>query len=316
MISIIFPNGKNLHKLVNKLSGEYEIFIAGKKDGRIKHENVKFVNEGNLAKSLLKCIEMSKGDYIILMNCEVKNAEKCIEKMVEKAKKGADIVVGRRNINIKSKLAKLGVNLLFPKSRLVADPLSEIFLIKRSVIKDIELHPIGSKFLLEILAKGKYAKIDEIDVDMKRRKFNESYSTYSKHLLKLAWKEGEVARWVKFGIVGLSTMFLNEFLLWLLLWKLPLIFAGAISIEVSTLTSFILNELWTFRDRRRGGIKEFFKRMGKYNFACLLGVMLNLFALIFLSKVFGIHPLKANIIGIAVAFIWNFLAHNLWTWHI
>jgi len=47
MISIIFPNGKNLHKLVNKLSGEYEIFIAGKKDGRIKHENVKFVNEGN-----------------------------------------------------------------------------------------------------------------------------------------------------------------------------------------------------------------------------------------------------------------------------
>lgn len=316
MISIIFPYGRNLHKLVNKLSREYEIFIAGKKDSRIEHENVNFIKEGNLANSLLKCIEKSKGDYIILMNCDVKNAEKCIEKMVEKAKKGADIVVGKRNINIKSKLAKLGVNLLFPKSRLVADPLSEIFLIKRSVIKDIELHPIGSKVLLEILAKGKYGKIDEIDIDIGKVEFNESYSTYSKHLLKLAWKEGEIIRWVKFGIVGLSTMFLNEFLLWLLLGKLPLIFAGAISIEASTLASFALNELWTFRDRRRGGIKEFFKRMGKYNFACLLGVMLNLFVLIFLSRVFGMHPLKANVIGIAVAFIWNFLAHNLWTWHI
>lgn len=314
MISIIFPYGKKLHKIINSLGDEYEIFVAGKRDKRIKHKNLRFIKEDNLPNSILKCFKECKGDYIALVNEDIKNFDKTLKKMINKAKNGADIVVGKRNI--KSRLGKLCINLLFPKSRLVEDPLSEIFLIKKKVINGIDLHPIGNKLLIEILAKGRYKKIEEVDVNLDKYQFNERRSTYSKHLFGLAWKEGEIVRWVKFGVVGLSTMFLNEFILWILLSKLALIFAGAISIETSTLASFILNELWTFRDRRKGGAKEFFKRMGKYNFACLIGVVLNLFVLIFLSSVFGINPLKANIVGIAVAFIWNFLAHNLWTWHI
>ncbi|RLF54543.1 MAG: hypothetical protein DRN37_10125 [Thermoplasmata archaeon] len=57
------------------------------------------------------------------------------------------------------------------------------------------------------------------------------------------------------------------------------------------------------------------KRMGKYNFASIIGLLINFFFLISLTQLLGMNPLKANIVGIAAAFIWNFLAHNLWTWH-
>ena len=78
---------------------------------------------------------------------------------------------------------------------------------------------------------------------------------------------------------------------------------------------FIWNEVWTFHDRGKEGVKEFFKRMGKFNLVSIIGLILNVAILMFLNKVFGIYPLTANIVGIAVAFIWNFAANNLWTWY-
>ncbi len=315
MISLIFPYGLKLAKVIDSLdSEEYEIIVAGSPHKKLGDRGVKFVKDADLATTLIKCIEESKGEYIILLNDRVKNINKCISELVKKAEEGADIVIGRRGS--KSRLAKMFVNLLFPKSRLVEDPLSEIFLIKREVVEKIKLYPVGCKILLEVLAKGKYNRIEEIPVELgKGGNFNESYSNYSKHLLRVAWEEGEIKRFVKFGIVGGVAVMLNEFLLWLLMNKLHLLLAGFISIEGSILFSFLLNEIWTFKDRGEKGLREFFKRAAKFNLATLVGLIINLSFLVLLSSLAGIHPLKANIVGIAAAFIWNFFAHNLWTWY-
>jgi len=209
------------------------------------------------------------------------------------------------------------VNLLLPCSRMSADPLSEIFLVKRDVVRNADLHPVGCKILLEILAKGDYGRVEETPVDFRGdSRLNGNYSAYSAHLLRIAWEHGEIARFFKFGIVGVLSILLNEFLLWLLLfYGIHLIISSILSIEAGILSSFILNEVWTFKDRGERGVKAFIHRMGKYNLASMVGLLINFFILIFLSRVFLINPLKANIVGIAAAFIWNFLAHNLWTWH-
>lgn len=317
MISIILTSGKDLQKIMNSLdSDEYEFLVAGVAQKDVKKTNVRFIKDSNLATTLIKCFRESSGDYIAVFDSYVRNIGKCIEKMKERIESGADIVVGRRDR--KSKMAKMLVNLLFPKSRIVDDPLSEIFMLKRKVIEKVNLHPIGSKILLEILAKGNYERVEEVSVKLKDKnnKTKESYAKYSRHLLKVAWEEGEIARFFKFGAVSGSGVILNEFLLWLLLaFEFPLITAGILSVEFSILWTFVLNDLWTFKDRGRKGMTNYLKRMTKFNFACLLGLILNVLVLFILSEFTGMHPLKANIAGMAVAFIWNFLAHNLWTWY-
>ncbi len=315
MISLIFSYGQNLPSIIENLGEEYEILVAGKPNRNLKKYGVKFVDDENLAASLIKCIKESKGDYIIFLNHGLKNVNRVIKKMVSIANKGADIVVGKRKE--RSQMAKMMVNLLLPCSRMSADPLSEIFLVKRDVVRNADLHPVGCKILLEILAKGDYGRVEEMPVDFRGdSRFNGNYSAYSAHLLRIAWEHGEIARFFKFGIVGVLSILLNEFLLWLFLfYGIHLIISSILSIEAGILSSFVLNEVWTFKDRGEKGVKAFIYRMGKYNLASVVGLLINFFILIFLSRVFLINPLKANIVGIAAAFIWNFLAHNLWTWH-
>ena len=315
MITLIFPYGRKISDVIKKLKGDYEILVAGKPNRILKGENVRFIEDGNLASSLMKCMRESRGDYIIILNDGVENAERLIKRMVSLAEKGADIVVGVREE--KSLLARMLVNLLLPCSRRTRDPLSEIFLVRREVVNGMKMHPIGCKLLLEIMAEGEYGSIEEVPVEFNGESlFNGNYSAYSSHLLKIAWKRGEIKRFVKFGIVGGLSILFNEFLLWLmLLYDIHLIISSLVSIEAGILASFIMNELWTFRDRGGKGFAAYMKRMGKYNFASIIGLLINFFFLISLTQLLGMNPLKANIAGIAAAFIWNFLAHNLWTWH-
>lgn len=75
---------------------DYEILVAGKPNRSLKKYGVKFVDDENLAASLIKCIKESKGDYIIFLNHGLKNVNHVIKKMVSVANEGADIVVGKR----------------------------------------------------------------------------------------------------------------------------------------------------------------------------------------------------------------------------
>ncbi len=328
MISIILPYSKNLEKKLEKIDKkDYEIFVLGKPAKKPikkpikepikkplkkpeKSENIRFIRENNFATSITKCFEICKGEYVALLNEDVDDIESYLLKMKKILDNGADIVIGRRKN--KSLIAKIFVNLLFPKSRKIEDPLSEFFMFKKRIIEGKKISPIGSKILLEILYKGKYYKIEEFPINLKNKNRIQVKERYSKYLLEIAWKEGEIFRFLKFGIVGGTGMLLNEFLLWLFLkLNFLLVISSIFSIESSILWTFMLNELWTFKDKKGISIR----RLLKFNFACLIGLLINVSVLLMLNKFFGIHPLKANIVGIASAFIWNFFVHNLWTWY-
>jgi dolichol-phosphate mannosyltransferase len=221
-----------------------------------------------------------------------------------------------------SKGARSVAYLFLPRSRVVKDPMSGFFMLRREVLYGTELHPIGYKILLEILARGTYERVVEVPITFKDRErgtsslvFNE-YGKYTRHLLRLSWEGGEIKRFAKFGLVGGSGVLVNEGLLWLLwgVWGVVLLAASLIAIEVSIIWNFFLNEAWTFRDRGDDGIKAVFRRMGLFNLISIIGLSLNVSILLFLHHVFGMYPLTANIVGIAAAFVWNFSANNLWTW--
>jgi dolichol-phosphate mannosyltransferase len=120
-------------------------------------------------------------------------------------------------------------------------------------------------------------------------------------------------RFTRFCAVGLSGVLVNEGLLWLFTDFLGifLLLSSAVAIEISILTNFTLNELWTFRDMRGG--RKVYTRMAMYNMVALGGMVINLLILYALAAG-GMHYLVANLFGIAGAVLWNYFVNYRWTW--
>jgi len=122
-------------------------------------------------------------------------------------------------------------------------------------------------------------------------------------------------RFIKFGIAGLSGVFVNEGVLFFLteFAGLIYIFSSLIAIEASILSNFFVNDFWAFKDRKRKGKRNFFLRITKWNLARVLTGVVNLLILFVLTES-GVHYLISNLIGIAVATILAYSMSVLWVW--
>lgn len=118
----------------------------------------------------------------------------------------------------------------------------------------------------------------------------------------------------KFLIVGLSGIFVNMFFLWFFvsIFKINLAIAGILAIEISVITNFMLNNLWTFRNNSKK-TKPSVKFL-KYNLAVLLGIGLNYAILISLTQIFGLFYLLSNLIGICCSTLSNYILSSRWAW--
>ena len=119
-------------------------------------------------------------------------------------------------------------------------------------------------------------------------------------------------RFMKFNIVGLTGIFVNQGILMLLtILGLYYLYSGIIAIEVSIISNFFLNDLWTFRDRRSGHI---LKRLVKFNILMLIGLVINLLILYALTELASLHYTISNLFGIGIASIARYLMSIKWAW--
>jgi putative flippase GtrA len=157
-------------------------------------------------------------------------------------------------------------------------------------------------------------------------------------------RRAAVKRFLKFGIVGASgvpvTLLANYLLHAVAGLALPV--STALAVEVAIFTNFLGNHLWTFagsgvRSRTipvverqpvvgpmvtwalRPGVRRFLK----FNAVSLVGLVITTLVTTFVASHYGAelreiagpyYFLLANLAGIAVAMIWNFLANVVWTW--
>ena len=125
-------------------------------------------------------------------------------------------------------------------------------------------------------------------------------------------------RLLQFGAVGFSGVLVNLAFVWagqaLFAAAAPDLrdaLSSALGIVVSVLTNFLLNDLWTWRDRDKGG--SWLARLARYGlvsaaagvlqFGCAMGLRLLLDANLYLAQAAGIG------LGTAV----NYVINNLWT---
>ena len=128
-----------------------------------------------------------------------------------------------------------------------------------------------------------------------------------------AFKTGKI---IKFGLVGISGIAVNMGLLWFLTEQLHFAYwmSSIIAIEMSILTNFILNNLWTWTDQPQ---KQYFIRIFEYHLAVGISALLgNWLILIILTQFLGVYYLVSNLIGIAIGSLLNFILNDLWTFKI
>jgi dolichol-phosphate mannosyltransferase len=121
-------------------------------------------------------------------------------------------------------------------------------------------------------------------------------------------------RIIKFGIVGASGVLVNMGCLYLLaeFGRIPYFVASVIAIELSIISNFSINLLWTWSDRAGKG--TFWGKLLRYHIGAGATAFLgNYLILILLTEFFGMHYLISNLIGIGVGTFSNYLINDLWT---
>jgi len=119
-------------------------------------------------------------------------------------------------------------------------------------------------------------------------------------------------RLVKFCIVGGTGIFVNNGILYFSkeILKLPLEIAGFLAIFLSLVYVFYLNDIWTFKDKRKGKIYE---RFIKFCLSRSLGFITNYLVLLFLTYL-GIFYIISNIVGIFAGFLVNYYTSKKFVW--
>ncbi|MGB5348810.1 MAG: GtrA family protein [Polyangiales bacterium] len=126
-------------------------------------------------------------------------------------------------------------------------------------------------------------------------------------------RAGSLGRMLRFGMVGLSGVVVNQGLLMLLhgTFGAPLLLSSIVAIEVSILTNFVLNHTWTWRlPLREPGL---IRRVVQYHAAAVMAAFAgNVIILMSAVELFGVDYRIANLVGIAVGTVINFTAGEVW----
>ncbi len=255
--------------------------------------------------------------------------------------RGADVALASRHVDgggvsdwslfrrIVSRSAQvLGLLILPGTVGRVSDPMTGYFLVRRDAIQDVVLKPLGYKILIEILGRGRVRWIAEVPYVFRERVDGESkltsqvYVDYIRHLLRLRLERLPLARFVRFGIVGLSGVVVDMGMLFLLSdptmlgWGLTR--SKLLGSEVAIINNFLWNDAWTFGDiaQRQKGWRPRLRRFGKFQFICLAGLAVNTLLLNFEFNVLGINRYVANAVAIAVVTGWNFWLNLKLSWRV
>ncbi|WYL96720.1 MAG: glycosyltransferase [Gloeotrichia echinulata IR180] len=302
--------------------------------------------ERGLSSAVIRGWQVAKGSILGVIDGDLQHPPEVLMQLLREMIQGADLAVASRHVEgggvsswsivrrILSRGAQiLGLMILPGVLGRVTDPMSGYFMVRRSAIAGAILNPVGYKILLEIIGRGKVREIAEVGYVFCERKQGESkvtwkqYVEYIHHLLRLRLSTGflgkfPVGRFLRFGLVGLSGVFVDMVILYLLsdptTLALPLTRSKIIAGEIAIFNNFLWNDAWTFADvtMKQQEWRHRVKRFLKFNIICLAGLGLNVLVLNLVFNFLIPNRYIANLIAIAIATIWNFSVNLKLSWRV
>lgn len=305
--------------------------------------------ERGLSSAVIRGWQVARGELLGVIDADLQHPPEVLLELLNTLQSGYDLALASRHVEgggvsewsaVRRFLSRgaqvLGLIILPSVVGRVTDPMSGYFLLRRDAIANRPLNPKGYKILIEVIGRGNVKLIGEVGYVFQERTHGESkvtwrqYVDYIHHLLLLRskgrisrlYQKFPLSRFLRFGVVGLSGVFVDMGILYLLHSTLgiPLTRSKLISAEAAILNNFIWNDSWTFADVSQGqkGWRARLKRFLKFNLICLAGLILNVLVLNLLYNfVFGQRwPYLANLIAIAIVTVWNFWMNLKLSWRV
>jgi dolichol-phosphate mannosyltransferase len=295
--------------------------------------------ERGLSTAVIRGWQVAKGEILGVIDADLQHPPEILLKLWQEINRGADLAVASRHIEgggvsewsmVRRFLSRgaqmLGLIILPEVISRISDPLSGYFLVRREAIANKSLSPVGYKILIEVVGRGRIRWIAETGYVFRERETGESkvtakqYVEYLQHLLKLRFDLWQIERFIRFGLVGFSGVFVDVGIFYLFreILELGLTRSAIFSAEVAILNNFFWNDLWTFGDisRQQKGWTKQIKRFIKFNIICLAGLILNVLIVNILFNIFGFNEYLAKLIAIAIVTLWNFWFNLKLSWRV
>ena len=283
------------------------------------------------------CIEgmlATSASYIAVMDADLQHDETILPDMYRLiSSQDLDLVVGSRNIGGGSmgdfsswrvRLSRLGRRISgVEKHALLTDPMSGFFIVRRSFFERIahRLTGIGFKILLDIVlsAQGPI-KTGEVPYHFRLRQHGQSKLDlivgleYLELILDKLIGSYVSVRFVLFCLVGTVGTVIHLMLLGGLLKieRLSFIESQACATGIVMILNYVMNNSFTYRDRRRRG-SAFWVGMFTFCVACSLGGIANV---LISGEAFrqGMPWPLAGVTGLLFSAVWNFGVTAMTTW--
>ena len=317
------------YKIIQELSHQFNMIRCIRRIGR-----------RGLSSAVIEGCLSSSSEFLLVMDADLQHDEKEIPKMLSlMSTDNLDLVIGSRFlITTKTSGLTKSRNLLSGFANFLAkkvsrvnlsDPMSGFFIIKRNTFEDIvsNLSGLGFKILLDIFSASKNKlRYKEIHFKFKSRRFGSSKldSLVIWEYFMLLWESrfGKIisSRFLSFCLIGGSGVFVHLFCLYIFKESMISFFYSQILATMIAMTgNFFLNNILTYRDRRKVGV-QMFKALFIFYVTCGLGAtanvgIANFFYQTNLNEINGLWYIS-GLLGALVGTIWNFLMSSLVTWKI
>ena len=273
-------------------------------------------------------------DLIFQMDSDGQHDPSLIPTFISSIEEGKDVIIGSRFADggttpdfsfsrlFMSKVGNLLVRYVGGITQ-VRDCTSGYRAIRASYLKELDFsylstrgYSFQSSLICDLAWRG--ADIFEIPIEFSSRKGGDSKLAlrdqieFLLNIPRLGFRNTK--DFIKYSLVGISGVFVNLGLYTLLTryYEVSELLAPLISIETALISNFILNNFWTFGKRTtHSRIRVKFL---KFHLASGFSALINYSVFLALFLVFQLHDILANLIGIALAAIVNYLINSNWTW--
>jgi transposase/glycosyltransferase involved in cell wall biosynthesis len=209
----------------------------------VEHREPGIARAGGLATAVVAGLNRAQAAYVAVLDADLQHPPEQLRVLYDQAvAQQADLVVASRYIQGGSYGGLAGVGrrwisvglkwtakLLFPERLLrLSDPLGGFFLLRRSLLAEVSLRPLGYKILLELLLRCPWRHVLEVPYHFQARAAGQSKATMQqgvlalRHMLRL-WREVPAAgRLWKIGLLLLLNVLIT-----LILFKVNTSFSWA-----------------------------------------------------------------------------------------
>jgi len=287
-----------------------------------------------LSSACIEGILASAAPYVAVMDGDLQHDEALLPQMLEKIKaERLDVVVASRyvaegsvgdwersRVAISDFACRLGRRVI--KAQL-SDPMSGFFMIERSAFTGAmrRLSGQGFKILLDLFASTpRPFTFAELPLTFRERLHGESKLDtlvaweYLMLLMQKMIGPRVPVRFLLFSLIGGIGLGVHLTILWLMLHAAQASFpvAQAVATLVAMTGNFLLNNLFTYRDRRLRGWR-LFSGLGSFYAVCGAGAAANVGVAAYLAG--GDHSWwLAGLAGAAVSAVWNYAMSSIFTW--